>query len=611
MAITGVIVALGVGSIFQVAAVPHDVEELYNAAHARLLQLEHADKWVTLQYRGHCGGCTHHALLAAGLFSVIGPSLFAWKLIPVLFLGLLAYFGSSLLLRYSGAPSAWAFGLLLIFVPPTFLELSMTAWGNHFESGVAAVVCLSTALGFRDVPSVRRATLVGFTLAWALWIGFSSAFVPVGVAWILRRHLWTRHGAVALAAMSSVGLIWMAQALQSPSTVFDTIYQSGESIPNPARIPSKIWSLIGPRQLVALFGWKTGPWGWVAGWFVVVAAIRAGWLFRSHAVARAAGTLLIAYLAIYSVVRFTVWAPPAPEIAPPGSMRYAAPIYGLFFLIFAGGIGEAWRRGRRTLAIAMLIPSLAVGAAARISVLMSAPTSAAAVFSMAAPDFEYARDQLAYLFSSQEHAACETTAIDAQSFHAFGYGWSETRQLLDAHPDAPIVPPTSSHPAALEGVASALLSHLDGSDSADVELVHELLVRSAHLEVDVQRGLIAATGYRRVWTDTTVDHGPLALKNWTRRIESLPPTAQQGLTIAFGRKWAHATIGWRTTEAVVLPDPTALAEPLQPFFWEGYAEGLGERIGPAAQSIQAPMALDSWRRAVSDGIRRRWISQSR
>ena len=606
-----IVAAIGVGSIFQPAAIPHDVEELYNAAHARLIQLEHADKWLTLQYRSHCGGCTHNALIGSVLFAAFGPSLFVWKLVPVMFLGLLAYAGSSLLRRHNGPPAAWAFGILLVFVPPTFLELSMTSWGNHFESGVAAVVCLAATLAFQAQPSGRRAMALGLILAWALWIGFSSVFVVGGIAWILRKHLWTRRGAVAALALSSVGLIWMVQAIQTPSSVFDTIYQPGEALPKLTRVPLKIWSLVAPRQLVALFGWKSAPWGWLAGWLVVASGICAAWINRNSRAQRATGALLIAYLAIYSVVRFTVWAPPAPEIAPPGSMRYAAPVYGLWFLLLAGGIGHAWRHRRRALAIALLLPSVTVGLAARAAVMAEQPDSASSVFSMAAADFEYARDQLAYLFSLEEHAECDTPALDARDFHSFGSGWAQTKRLLDANPGALIATPTPNNRAAMEGVGSALLSHLDGSESATLALTHDLLARSAQLDVNAQRILIAASGFRRAWTESRTGHGAAAIADWALRIEALHPTVQEGLTVAFGRKWAHATTRWRSRESVVLPDPAALALPLQSFFWEGYAEGLGERIGPEARSLSAPVDPETWSRGVEFGLRRRWLSRSR
>ena len=129
-------------------AIPFDAEELYNAVHARLIQLEHADRWLDLQYRGYCGGCSINAGVGAMLFTLLGPSLAVWKLVPILFNGLLAYAGARVLRADVGLGAALAWGALLCFAPPTFLELSMTAWGNHFESGVAAIVVLATTRSF-------------------------------------------------------------------------------------------------------------------------------------------------------------------------------------------------------------------------------------------------------------------------------------------------------------------------------------------------------------------------------------------------------------------------------------------------------------------------------
>ena len=38
-----------------------------------------------LQYRSFCGGCTAEAVLAVPLFRALGPTVLAWKLVPVAF----------------------------------------------------------------------------------------------------------------------------------------------------------------------------------------------------------------------------------------------------------------------------------------------------------------------------------------------------------------------------------------------------------------------------------------------------------------------------------------------------------------------------------------------
>lgn len=597
-------------SVLEPNSIPHDVEELYNAAHARLLQVGHSDKWQTLQYRGHCGGCTHNALIGSGLFSMFGHSLFSWKLVPVLFSALLGFSGAFLLNRTVGPLAAGVFGLLIVLSPPTFLELSMTSWGNHFESGVAAVAVLAVYHWYSGSPSLLRAAALGFAVSWSLWIGFSSVFIVFGLALALWRRTPLKHGALILAAGCTVGVLWSLQATQTTATVFDTIYQSGESHPQLTRIPSKLWSLFGPRQLVALFGMAHGTGGWIGGWASAASGLIAVWVVRKHVAFRPILLFSAAFLAVYSVVRFTVWAPPAPEIAPPGSMRYAAPIYGLFFLTLALGVGMLWNQGKRSLALLLVMPSIAVGVATRVAGHSdSFPDSS--VFDMAAPDFEYSRDQLAYLFTVDEHQTCTGTEPDHIAFHAFGAGWTEAKQVLDHNEDAQIDLPSVRHYAALEGTASALLSQEDGSNQAGPFVLLRILGRIPTYSNADQRAVVAAAAWRRDWVSKLPEHGPRRIDAWNKRIQGLPIRIQEGLTEAFGRRWAHDTTPWRQPARMTVPNIEGLNQDVQAWFWAGFAEGIGERLGPEAQNIAARPDAPHWTDRMNRGIQRRWLSQSR
>lgn len=597
-------------SLMQPDAIPHDVEELYNAAHARLIQLGHIDKWQALQYRGHCGGCTHNALIGSALFSLFGHSLAAWKGVPVLFNGLLVYAGSSVANRASGRIAAIAFAALVILSPPTFWELSLTAWGNHFESGVAATVVLLFLLRFTDAPSTARAAGLGLSIAWALWLGFSSLFIALGVGVALWRRT-DRTSAVAIAlGASTVGIAWGLQSATTLSSPFETIYQAGESIPSLTRIPSKLWSLFAPRQVVALFGVGNITGGWVAGWAVLLCGLFAGWKTRRNPSMRPAFAMLACFLAVYSVVRFTVWAPPAPSIPPPGSMRYAAPLYGLFFLVLSTGFGNLWKQGNRALAVGILAPSMAVGFAARTH-LVEEPFPDAAIFHMAAPDFEYARDQMAYLFTFEEHQQSQQTESDAIALHDFGMGWSWARQILDEDPDAELPEPPFHGVPALEGIAAALIAQVDGSEAVGIRATHALLNRVDGFSADEQRTMVAAAAWKRPWFDSLPEHGPARLREWASRIAEMRPTAKEGLTQAFGRRWAHDRIKWREPRTVELPDLSGFEPVLTAAFWDGFAEGMGERLGPMAESTPPPPNSPTWTASLNRGQDRRWINRSR
>jgi hypothetical protein len=605
------VMSAGVLSILHPEAIPHDAEELYNASHARLIQLGHWDRWLDLQYRGHCGGCTQNALIGAGLFKVFGESLAVWKMVPVLFNGLLAYAGASLIHRSSGLFGAVAFGALLIFAPPTFLELSLTAWGNHFEAGVGAVVILSAAHWLMFRPSWARSIVLGVLLALVLWTGFSSAFIALGLGVALIGRIPKTYAIVAAVLGASVGLLWWYQSLNAPSGPFETIYYARETLPSVARIPSKLWTLIAPRQLVALFGLPTVTGGWALGWASAATICTAGWIGRDNPAMKMALTMLGAFVLVYSTVRFTVWAPPAPQIAPPGSMRYAAPIYGLSFVILALGAGTLWSQTKRVHALLLLIPALTVGSVARSS-HFSVPFPDKSVFSMSASDFQYSRDQLSYLLTADEHRSCPHTEPDVVAFHAFGMGWNNARESLDLDPLATF-DVTSAPLAELEGMAAAILSELDGDETAGIRVLAAVDERLPKASETTRFEVLAAASWRRPWLDGLPEHGSLRIAEFSRKTGHHTPIIQAALAHSLGRGWAHDTIQWRQPRPLQLPDLDGLGDPLARRFISGFAEGVGERWGPGSHQISGLKATHqpSWDSGLTRGTGRRWLSQSR
>ena len=440
-------------AIFHPDAIPFDAEELYNAAHARLIQVCHLDRWLDLQYRGYCGGCSLNAGLGAGFFAILGPSLATWKLVPITYMGVMAFFGARLLRSYIHSSAAHFWCLLLAFAPPTFLELSLTAWGNHYESGVAAIVTLYTTLRYLHDPSTKRAAWMGLSLSVALWIGLSSAFLLIGVALAVARHMQVRHLAALAAGLMPVGLMWLLQHMTAASPPFETIYYAGEQIPQITRFPTKLWSLIAPRQIVALFGFADHWMGWAAGWATALAMGASLLYLRRNHTLRPVLLFLLAFVVVYGLVRFTVWAPPAPEIAPPGSMRYAAPLYGLLLLSIAAAAGTLWSQQKPFLVLALMAPSVLTGVYARAQ-QFSTPFPDTLVFEMAAPDFEHARNQASYLIPHNEHLDCDPADIQTQAFQDFSIAWHETRAILDKNPLSVVTQPARSTPDAWEGMAA-------------------------------------------------------------------------------------------------------------------------------------------------------------
>jgi len=408
-----------------------------------------------------------------------------------------------------------------------------------------------------------------------------------------------------------VGILWWYQSQFAPSSPFETIYYPGETLPSLARIPTKLWTLFAPRQLVALFGLPKVAGGWALGWAFAVTICGAAWIGRKNPATRMALTFLGAFLLVYSLVRFTVWAPPSPEVAPPGSMRYAAPIYGLCFVILSLGAGTLWGRGQRAPALLILLPALTVGSVAR-SAHFSGPFPDKTVFSISATDFEYSRDQLSYLLTLSEHQSCTTTESDAVAFHAFGIAWAETRQVLDKDPDASFSVPPQSHFAAFEGMASALLSEVDGDSDGGTGVLEAIDARIRDASDEMRFEILAAACKRRDWLEGLPEHGGLRFAAFARQVNHLPPLSREALAHSMGHRWAEDVLRWRTPYAIELPNTLALEQPLDQRFISGFAEVLGERWGPGPHPVSGleDKHLAAWDSGLERGLSRRWITQS-
>ena len=144
-----VFVVLQGAVLVQAGAIERDVEELFSAGQAWLAMSGDAQWFVHMQYRPYCGGCSVHAATAVGLFGLLGPYWGVWKLIPVLWGVLGLAVGFVMLAGAQGLVTSRCFALLWLLAPNTFVHLSLTAWGNHYESGVLALCAALLALRAR------------------------------------------------------------------------------------------------------------------------------------------------------------------------------------------------------------------------------------------------------------------------------------------------------------------------------------------------------------------------------------------------------------------------------------------------------------------------------
>jgi hypothetical protein len=138
------------------------------------------------QYMSFCGGCTAEALMAWPLFEVFGPTLLAWKSIP-LFFGLMLLALTVLLGRVAAPAVGLLAGCFLLLSPPFFFANALIGYANHFEASVFVLAGVLLAFRYREQPSNARAAVLGLALGIGLWFCYSGAFgIPVALLISLR-----------------------------------------------------------------------------------------------------------------------------------------------------------------------------------------------------------------------------------------------------------------------------------------------------------------------------------------------------------------------------------------------------------------------------------------
>ena len=622
--LTALVVLAQLLAVFNPAVVEVDPEEMVNASHAWTVAREGLTYLFPLQYRPFCGGCSATALLGAGLFTVLPPSWLTWKLLPLGLTGLLALAGQRALWRHVGPAAAVAFALLLLFPPRAWLHLSLIAWGNHYEAGV--IVLLAALLAARREP--RAGLGAGLLLALALWVGFSAAFaLPAILGWLALRGRW-RHLGLALLGLLAVLLPWGLQWALAGSTPFDGIYEAGEAAPRLSRLPGKLANLLHPRQAAAMFGLREHTWGQLLGPLAALAAVAGVALgaWRRVPLAGLAGLLALAWTGVYVLVRFEMGLPPAPEVAVPGTVRYAAPLYPALFLGVSATCGALWQAGRRLSAVAILGPLLLAGLAARILALQAPfPTPQAA--SLSALNHEYFRVQASWQLDAagmlpEELPAEAAPGRDPWSAELLAYarGWrSATAHLRDEPDPTELLVPASGEASWWQGVGAALAEQLDPAGQGGLDY---LLAAAAWLDARIPEGA-RTDGHRlalrqAAWARreaphalqrATDAHDASSFRALDRALDGADPRVADAVGWAAGRRWAADVTPW------LVPQDPALPEDLPAHhtaFAEGLGHGQGERWGPRVAPPR-PLGLpgtwvEPWQRGYEAGTRRRWLS---
>ncbi|MFM2246440.1 MAG: hypothetical protein RL071_2514, partial [Pseudomonadota bacterium] len=488
------LVALRLVALRDAGLFERDAEEGFNAAQAWMMRQGHVRDTFFIQYRPYCGGCTAQAGLAALLSTALPLSWLHMKLLPVGAWALALAAGQRWLHRASSPGAGLAFGLLMALPPRTPLVLSATGWANHMEAGCLAVALLA-ALGPALRPGPGRALLAGLIGGLALFTSFSGAFVAAGAALaVLDAAARGQPGAlVGLGGLLVAPAGWLLQRSSSGQQPFHTIYAEDEWAPRLARIPDQLGTLLNPHQLAALAGHPEAPGGHALGVVVGISVLGGALALLWRGPPRLRGPVALAalWLAAYCLSGFSVRAPAPPELAYPGSLRYAAAVMPLCALILVaaarGGAGRLLALPALLSGAAALAPAAEIVADDVHEVIsgQARPRSRPPVRWGAAhaADWAYVQAQLSYALPLAHHRACGVDDRWCRQVHAYAEGREAATAALRADPggrcgvalDASALP---AHPAAAwgagEAVAQQLAARLDSGDLAPDDVLDAL-----------------------------------------------------------------------------------------------------------------------------------------
>jgi hypothetical protein len=427
-------------AVLDPALVEFDAEEGFNAGQAWMLLQGHWQDLWRLQYRPYCGGCSAEALLGSIVFRFLPRSWLVWKLIPLAF-GLVGlWIGFRSLISRNGLWSGLIFAILWTIPPWAPLAWSLVAWGNHMEAGIIGLMSMVYLIGGRT----GRAGLVA---GLGVWFSFSGVFAWLaGLGLLVSRR--DKDGVFRFLAGGTLGpLIWIWSWLDSGVHPFHTIYAEGESIPNPLRIPEKLWLLIQPEFLAGLFGSGSLPMGGWIGGAVLVALVVVGWLGIRQ---RSVGVFyLCIWLLLFLCLGFEIRGVGPGSVPWPGALRYFSAAWPILVYSTAEVAG---RVGSRVLGMVVVGPLLLSGIVAQVRVT---PGSMVVAWERDAVDWDYFRAQASFAMPEESHRHCVATDSYCKEVHAYALARNlATTELREGRRLEPGAFPEDT--ASQQGVAEAV-----------------------------------------------------------------------------------------------------------------------------------------------------------
>lgn len=157
-----------------------EAEELYRGVIGREIIDGLKMPFWDYQADHYSGGSLLVGLAAAPFFMLLGPSLFALKLAPLLFALLTLIFLWGFMRRYFGLQAAVFSSLFFILAPPAFIRLSLVAMGFHSESILFSVLTLCFFYRyFYEAQERKFLFLFGLLSGFGFWFTHITAIVPL------------------------------------------------------------------------------------------------------------------------------------------------------------------------------------------------------------------------------------------------------------------------------------------------------------------------------------------------------------------------------------------------------------------------------------------------
>ncbi len=305
----------------------YDREELYAGAAADAIRHGAGIPLWACRFEPYGSGSLLIALAAVPLFALFGPTLLAFKLIPLAVTIAGGLFWFLAVRAWTGESVARRFALLYLLAPPLLVRTALIAKGDHAEAMalVGAVMFLASRAA-REPAKGRLAGLAGLVAGLSVYVTYSTLpiILGVGLVGLARARAWPRRPWSLAAAGFGIGLIpWLltlvqtaggalriygrapgsgvglSQAATRATLLFNRGFQAGFDLPG----GSGIRTLAGLIFLAAV----------LVGWGVLIRRARS--IFPSLVLAGTA-----AHLAAFCL------------IAPDAASRYLVPVYPLLLL---------------------------------------------------------------------------------------------------------------------------------------------------------------------------------------------------------------------------------------------------------------------------------------